>query len=64
MNGPTAVKLLRENGYTIPVIGLTGNLLQEEVDYFIESGANFVVSKPLTISRLNECIVGLAFNQQ
>ncbi len=57
MNGPTAIKTLRTLGFDLPIIGLTGNILQEDVDTFLTHGANAVVPKPLTIIRLSECLL-------
>jgi CheY-like chemotaxis protein len=49
MNGPTACKILRAKGYTLPIIGLTGNVLKVDTDHFISSGANAVIAKPFSI---------------
>jgi CheY-like chemotaxis protein len=56
LNGPDTVKELRKQGYTLPVIGVTGNVLQQDIDYFISCGANDVVSKPLKMNKLDMCI--------
>ena len=52
LNGPATAKRLREFGCTIPIIGLTGNVLHEDVALFKASGADAVLNKPLTISEL------------
>jgi CheY-like chemotaxis protein len=49
MEGPDATSLLRKAGYSGIVIGLTGNVLQDDVDHFLRSGADAVLSKPLNI---------------
>jgi CheY-like chemotaxis protein len=49
MNGPTACKILRAKGHTLPIIGLTGNVLKVDTDHFISSGANAVIAKPFSI---------------
>jgi CheY-like chemotaxis protein len=64
MNGPTAVKVLREYGCQTRIIGLTGNVLQDDVDLFLTNGADAVVPKPLTIMRFIECIADLTNNRQ
>jgi CheY-like chemotaxis protein len=56
MNGPTAALALREAGCHLTIIGLTGNVLQEDVDYFLAHGANAVLPKPLTVMRLLQCL--------
>ncbi|KAJ1393498.1 CheY-like superfamily [Ochromonadaceae sp. CCMP2298] len=49
MNGPTATKHLREMGCDSYIVGVTGNVLQEDMDVFHERGANAVLAKPLRI---------------
>lgn len=49
MDGPTACKYLREQGCTLPVIGLTGNVLKADVDYFMACGASTVIAKPFSL---------------
>lgn len=56
MNGPDAAKKLREMKCEIPIIGLTGNVLPEDKQYFLDHGANIVFSKPLNIDQLLEYI--------
>ena len=47
MDGPTATKEIRSLGYTGLIFGVTGNTLVADIDYFIASGANQVLAKPL-----------------
>ena len=54
LNGPLTVKQLRELGYTMIVIGVTGNVLPEDRNYFIQQGANAVLPKPLSLPILLE----------
>jgi CheY-like chemotaxis protein len=54
MDGPSAAKALRDQGITLPIIGLTGNVLEQDVRVFKAHGANAVLSKPLTIPVLAE----------
>lgn len=56
MNGPTACKILRENGHTMPVIGLTGNVLKVDVDYFVQCGATAVIAKPFSLEEFIDTI--------
>ena len=56
MNGPTACKILRELGLTLPIIGLTGNVLTEDTDYFTQCGADAVITKPFAIKDFLEVI--------
>ena len=52
MTGPEASSVLRSKNIHIPIIGVTGNVLQEDKDFYISNGANAVLHKPLTIVSL------------
>jgi CheY-like chemotaxis protein len=56
MNGPVATSVLREMGCQVPVIGITGNVLSEDKNYFIEHGAVTVLTKPLKLSQFETAI--------
>merc|ERR1711959_153582 len=62
MKGVEATKKIREHGYVNPIIGVTGNLLEEDVDEFLKSGVNKVIGKPVNFNALKllfeelECI--------
>lgn len=62
MNGPTATKELRNMGFNVPIIGITGNVLPQDVEMFLSHGANAVLAKPLTLLALEEAIEKI--NQQ
>ncbi|KAJ1407515.1 histidine kinase-like ATPase, partial [Ochromonadaceae sp. CCMP2298] len=49
MNGPTSTKNLREMGCDSYIVGVTGNVMQEDMDVFHEHGADAVLAKPLRI---------------
>ena len=56
MNGPEASKKIRELGYTLPIIALTGNIMEDDIQHFIEQGANEVLGKPTKKDKLNEIL--------
>jgi CheY-like chemotaxis protein len=56
MNGPAAAKRLRELGCKVPIFGVTGNLLPEDVRYYKSKGANEVFGKPLSMSAFEEAL--------
>ena len=57
MNGPEAVQRMRtEFGYRGLVVGITGNALPEDLDYFRIQGADCVITKPLTNAKLMDAI--------
>lgn len=57
MNGPNAAKEIRQTllDEEINIIGVTGNVLPEDVSYFEKCGANAVLSKPVKINDLIAC---------
>jgi CheY-like chemotaxis protein len=55
LNGPDATKLLREKGYNALVVGITGNVLADDVAYFKSMGADAVLPKPANIPLLEQC---------
>jgi two-component system, sensor histidine kinase len=56
LNGPDATKILREKGYnTVTIIGVTGNVLVDDINYFTLAGANRVLPKPVTLSLIEDC---------
>merc|ERR1712072_701968 len=54
MKGGEAAEKIRELRYVNPIIGLTGNLLQEDVDEFLKNGANRVIGKPVNFNALKQ----------
>ena len=54
LNGPRTAKQLREEGNDVFIVGITGNMMTEDVNYFISCGANSVLPKPLKINALEE----------
>ena len=57
MNGPNAAKEIRQTllDEEINIIGVTGNVLPEDVSYFEKCGANAVLAKPVKINDLIAC---------
>ena len=41
-----------ENGYGGLILGVTGNVLEEDVEFFIQHGANEVLGKPVSLERI------------
>jgi CheY-like chemotaxis protein len=56
LNGPDATRKLRELGCSCLIVGVTGNVLPEDVAIFINSGADAVMSKPLQTHRLEHML--------
>jgi CheY-like chemotaxis protein len=55
LTGPEATKEIRQMGFKGTILGVTGNVLSEDVDFFKEQGADDVLGKPISMDRLNDC---------
>jgi CheY-like chemotaxis protein len=47
MTGTEASRQIRINGYKRLILGVTGNALDDDVEAFLEAGADCVIAKPL-----------------
>jgi len=63
MNGPEATAELRRRAYSGLVIGVTGNVLQADVNMFMEHGADAVLAKPLMLNKLKDTLKSLHCDQ-
>jgi len=52
MDGPAAIREIRNLGYTGLIIGVTGNVLPCDQDVMMRAGANLVLTKPVDADRL------------
>ncbi|KAL7546279.1 hypothetical protein ACHAWF_009622 [Thalassiosira exigua] len=57
MNGPTASSLIRQLGCDAFIVGITGNVLSDDVQYFKSKGANAILPKPVRLSDLEDLFV-------
>merc|ERR1711935_285389 len=57
MIGPVAAKEIRNLGSDVFIIGVTGNLMPEDVAYFRQCGSNAVLPKPFRINELEDIII-------
>ena len=56
MNGPEAAKQIRMLGSDVFIVGVTGNLMPEDVAFFRGCGANAVLPKPFRMTELDNLI--------
>lgn len=69
MKGPEAAKEIRTLGCDSFLVGITGNVLADDVSFFMSCGANAVLPKPVNMKQLdmlwneNGVIDGTAFNK-
>jgi len=54
MNGPEATSEIRKIGFQDTIFGVTGNVLSEDVEFFLSSGADDVLGKPISMAALNQ----------
>merc|ERR1712130_444421 len=52
LRGPEASQKLRDMGFNGIILGITGNVLKEDVDFFKEHGADEVLPKPVSIDAM------------
>lgn len=56
MDGYSATQAIRQQGYVLPIIGLSANVYKEDVDKCLEVGMNAHIGKPFTKEALFEVI--------
>ncbi|MDR2569364.1 MAG: response regulator [Oscillospiraceae bacterium] len=64
MNGMEATKILRDFGYTEPIVALTANALVGQEDIFLENGFDAFLSKPIDLRQLNAILNKLVRDKQ
>ena len=53
MDGIEATKIIREMGYTRPIVALTANAVAGQADIFLGNGFDDYISKPIDVRQLN-----------
>jgi CheY-like chemotaxis protein len=56
MSGLEATKLLRENGFSLPVIAMTANVLKGDKEICFEAGMNDFIGKPVKFDELEKML--------
>merc|ERR1712139_355620 len=56
MNGMEATEKIRKLGYENPIIGVTGNVMDDDVEKFKKKGVNEVLGKPVKNDDLRELL--------
>jgi CheY-like chemotaxis protein len=54
MRGPNACELMRKMGCSSFIVGVTGNVMSEDVDHFRKCGADWVLPKPFRLEALEQ----------
>lgn len=61
MHGPEAAQAMRAAGFTGLIIGVTGNVMAEDVHHYIQSGADHILAKPVNIEDLKQILKRLTY---
>jgi CheY-like chemotaxis protein len=56
MNGPDAARHLRKIGFENLIIGVTGNVMDDDIAEYLEAGVDLVVCKPVKAALLNNIL--------
>jgi signal transduction histidine kinase/CheY-like chemotaxis protein/HPt (histidine-containing phosphotransfer) domain-containing protein len=64
LDGIETTKIIREAGYTHPIVALTANALAGQSEVFLKNGFDGFISKPIDIRQLNVTLVKLIRNKQ
>jgi signal transduction histidine kinase len=64
MDGVEATKILRDMGYTRPIVALTANAVVGQADMFMENGFNAFISKPVDLRQLNALLNRMVRDKQ
>jgi len=56
MDGMETTRLIRESGYTQPIVALTANAIAGQADVFLENGFDDFISKPIDTRQLNNVL--------
>lgn len=64
MNGPEAIRRMRELGYAGMIIGVTGDVMEAEISEFKASGAEVVLAKPLDMNEFYRIVCELVSNRR
>ena len=64
MDGIETAKLLRNSGYSKPIVALTANALAGQAEMFLKNGFDDFISKPIDIRKLNVVLNKLIRDKQ
>ncbi|OHT03537.1 hypothetical protein TRFO_29091 [Tritrichomonas foetus] len=59
MDGPSTAKNIRDSGENyskIPIIAMTASVMEEDEKECLDAGMNFFITKPLSVSKVTDCI--------
>jgi signal transduction histidine kinase/response regulator RpfG family c-di-GMP phosphodiesterase len=56
LDGIEATSRIRNEGYDLPIVALTANILVGQEEMFLNSGFNGFISKPIDVNKLDDCL--------
>ena len=56
MNGVEATRILRQAGYPYLIIGVTGNVFEDDIKEYLHVGADLIIPKPLRLATLDKIV--------
>ena len=56
MHGPEAARAMRAEGFQGLIVGVTGNLMKDDVNEYIASGADSVLGKPVDMDEIKKIL--------
>ena len=57
MNGLDATEEIRRLSFDMPIVGATGNIMDNEINEFKEKGANEVLGKPIKNEQIKDILI-------
>ena len=63
MNGPEATKLIRSMGFKNYIVGVSGNMMSDDVQEFHDSGCSHFIGKPVDMVKLENIFLELYNNR-
>ncbi|KAJ1384440.1 CheY-like superfamily, partial [Ochromonadaceae sp. CCMP2298] len=60
LNGPSATRLLREQGCSCFILGVTGNVMRADIDFYKSCGADDVFTKPLNAKMVDDLMARIS----
>ena len=64
LDGIETTRMLRESGYTGPIVALTANALVSNKETFMQSGFNEFLAKPIEVDELSRCLMHFIYDPQ